>query len=62
MYVMGVMNLLKIKINHNIHYYANNVVNYSAKFVIDKPKKVYETSQTILNHIYTNNLHDADMQ
>ena len=57
-YALGDFNIdfMQIKVNKNICMYAENLITSSMKCLIDKPTRITETSKTLIDHIYTNNI------
>ena len=50
------INLLQSDANHNIASYLNSVTSSGSFCLIDKPTQLGESSATLLDHFYTNNL------
>ena len=50
------INLLKSDANHKIASYLNSVTSFGSICLIDKPTRLGESSATLLDHLYTNNL------
>jgi len=50
------INLLQSDANHNIASYLNSVTSTGSFCLIDKPSRLGESSATLLDHFYTNNL------
>ena len=60
-YALGDFNrdLLQLKTNKTICMYAENLLASSMKCLIDKPTRIADTSKTLIDHIYTNNLNSS---
>ena len=60
-YALGDFNidLLQLNTNKAICMYAENLLASSMKCLIDKPTRIAETSKTLIDHIYTNNLESS---
>ena len=50
------INLLQSDANHKIASYVNSVTSSGSFCLIDKPTRLGESSATLLDHFYTNNL------
>ena len=48
------INLLQINSNRTVRSYANNIISYSIKCVINQPTRITVNSKALLDHIYTN--------
>ena len=55
-YILGDINidLLQVPNDRFIKNYADNLIGHSIKCLINKPTRISNTSETLLDHIYTN--------